>query len=46
VDDFLSKKGLQEKLKSKWADLFIHGDCTILNDAFGFNKFFVFASAF
>jgi|TARA_Y100000034_G_scaffold102872_1_gene128016 hypothetical protein len=31
VDDFLSKKGLQEKLKSKWADLLIHGDSTILS---------------
>jgi hypothetical protein len=41
VDDFLSKKGLQEKLKSKRADLLIHGDGTILTFAFGFNKFFV-----
>ncbi len=44
--DFLSKKGLQEKLKSKWADLLIHGDATILTDAFGFNKFFVFTPVF
>ncbi|OOG69259.1 hypothetical protein B0E43_19815 [Algoriphagus sp. A40] len=41
MDDFLSKKGLQEKLKSKRADLLIHGDGTILTHAFGFNKFFV-----
>ena len=46
MDDFLSKKGLQEKLKSKRADLFIHGDVTILNDAFGFNKFFVLIQFF
>jgi hypothetical protein len=46
VYDFLSKKGLQEKLKSKWADLLIHGDATILTDAFGFNKFFVFTPVF
>jgi len=31
VDDFLSKKGLQEKLKPKWDGLFIHGDATILS---------------
>jgi len=30
VDDFLSKKDLQEILKPKWADLLIHGDATIL----------------
>ena len=46
VDDFLSKKGLQEKLKSKRADLFIHGDDTILTDAFGINKFFVLIQLF
>jgi hypothetical protein len=39
VDDFLSKKGLQEKLKSKRADLLIHDDVTILIVDFGFNKF-------
>lgn len=46
VDNFLSKKGLQEKLKSKRADLFTHGDGTIITDAFGFNKFFVLIQFF
>jgi len=39
VDDFLSKKDLQETLKSKWADLLIHGDITILTDAFVLTKY-------
>ncbi len=39
VDDFLSKKDLQEILKSKWADLLIHGDVTILTYEFVLNKY-------
>lgn len=39
VDDFLSKKDLQEILKSKWADLLIHGDVTILTHVFVLTKF-------
>lgn len=46
VDVFLSKKGLQKKLKSKRADLLIHGDDTILTDTDGFNKFFVLIQGF
>jgi hypothetical protein len=39
VDDFLSKKDLQETLKSKWADLLIHGDGTILSQVVGLYKY-------
>lgn len=39
MDDFLSKKDLQEILKSKWADLLIHGDVTILTYEFVLNKY-------
>tara|TARA_R110002072_G_scaffold296074_1_gene467509 strand:- start:52963 stop:53139 length:177 start_codon:yes stop_codon:yes gene_type:complete len=39
VDDFLSKKDLQEILKSKWADLLIHGDVTILTHVFVLTKY-------
>ncbi len=39
MDDFLSKKDLQETLKSKWADLLIHGDVTILSHAFVLSKY-------
>ncbi|PZX52667.1 hypothetical protein LV85_01969 [Algoriphagus chordae] len=36
---FLSKKDLQETLKSKWADLLIHGDVTILTYEFVLSKY-------
>lgn len=39
MDDFLSKKDLQEILKSKWADLLIHGDDTILTYVFVLSKY-------
>jgi hypothetical protein len=39
VNDFLSKKDLQEIIKPKRAGLLTHGDATILTYGFGFSKF-------